>query len=459
VAASGGRAALDAHGIDAAATAIGVIEAALEQVVVFGSIPVEPRLDHLGVLAGDRIGRIDVGGVESLSSRLATAIPGLVWAAIARDAGLVAARLAALLTPGRDADQAGLTVALDRIVQRLDDDDQLRAAPARLLDAGLAAARASGHDVPADVLALGRWLAAMADAAAVIDPALDIGDVARRFMLRRELEAAIALPDSLEAARRVLAVVAPLETLPGRLDRLMADRTASLRGRSRVAPGPGPAGGGRHRMDGHRAAAARRGRPAGRPAAHRTDGAAVGRRGRGGRIVPAVVEANRMTSLGQTIRVTERLTSATVTALLRAAALALDGARQPGDGGLSPAVLARLQRDAGEARAVYDTLAEAKGLSGALQAVAVIARDGSERILAIAALVELLADEAERRGGTRRGRGAYKRQQVKAALLYAVRRGGYTIPLVPSFLEPVIFSVGADLLIDFTVGHLNAQRL
>lgn len=166
-----------------------------------------------------------------------------------------------------------------------------------------------------------------------------------------------------------------------------------------------------------------------------------------------------MTRLGETIRVTEQLASSTAAALLRAASLALAGDGRSGLESLPPALLARLQRDAAEARALYNTLAEAKGLSGALGAIAVLARGGSDRILAIAALVDLLADEAERRGGTRTGRGAYKRQQVKAALLYAVRRGGYTIPLVPSFLEPVIFSIGADLLIDFTVAHINAQQL
>lgn len=223
LAASGGEAALDAHDIDAVAIAQRLIEAALEQAMVFGSIPIEPRLDHLGVMPGDRIARIDVGGVEALSPALGKAIPGLARAAIAGDAGLVAARLAALLTSGDDADPADLTARLERVIQPLEGNDHPRTDPERLLDDGLAAVRASGHGVPADLLALGRWLAAMASAAVTIDPAVDIGDIARRFMLRRELEQAVELPDSLETARRVLAVVAPLETLPGRLDRLIAD--------------------------------------------------------------------------------------------------------------------------------------------------------------------------------------------------------------------------------------------
>ena len=167
-----------------------------------------------------------------------------------------------------------------------------------------------------------------------------------------------------------------------------------------------------------------------------------------------------MTALERSIRTTERLGSEAIAALLRAASSALSDDRADGsEGDLPPAVLARLQRDAARARALYESLSGTAGFGAAVHDLALIARDGGERILAVAALVDRLVDEAERLGGSRAGRGAYKRQQVKAALLYAARRGGYAMPWVPSILEPVLFSIGADIVIDFTVAHINAHAL
>lgn len=167
-----------------------------------------------------------------------------------------------------------------------------------------------------------------------------------------------------------------------------------------------------------------------------------------------------MTALERRIRATERLGSEAIATLLRAASSALAGDRTDGsEGDLPPAILARLQRDAARARALYESLSGTAELDAAFHDLALIARDGGERILAVAALVDRLVDEAERIGGSRAGRGAYKRQQVKAALLYAARRGGYAVPWVPSFLEPALFSIGADIVIDFTVAHVNAHAL
>ena len=166
-----------------------------------------------------------------------------------------------------------------------------------------------------------------------------------------------------------------------------------------------------------------------------------------------------MTPFERSIRTGERLTSEAIAGLLRAASLALAGEADAPGAQLPPAILAGLQRDAAQARAVYESLAGTPGIAAALHDLAILARDGGARILAVAALVDRLADEAETLGGTRSGRGAYKRQQVKAALLYAARRGGYALPWVPSFLEPALFAIGADILIDFTVAHINAHAL
>jgi len=222
LAANGGDATLDAHDIEARAAARRLIEATLEQALLFGSIPVETRLDHLAVLPGNRIARIDAGAVEPLSTALKDALPAIARMTLADDPVPVAARLTALLPPGPRADPVALTDRIEDMMRRTGDGD---AAPRRWLDDMLAAARACGHRVPADVLALGRWFARMIEAAIEIDPAIDVGEVARHFLFRRAIEAAVAMPDSTEAARRALALIAPLEALPGRLDRLLADAT------------------------------------------------------------------------------------------------------------------------------------------------------------------------------------------------------------------------------------------
>ena len=222
LAAEGDATALSALDIDPAATARHLIEAALEQILLFAALPVEPRLDHLAVLPGDRIARIDVGPVEPLSPPLRDALAPLLRAVVARDPALAAARIAALLVPSPTADPDLLAERLDRALQTERDDDT---GAVDRFDAALAAAREAGFWVPLDLLLLGRWLAVTATAAATIDPAVDVIETARRFVLRREIEAAVALPDSGEAARRLFAVLAPLEALPDRLERWLAAAT------------------------------------------------------------------------------------------------------------------------------------------------------------------------------------------------------------------------------------------
>jgi hypothetical protein len=71
----------------------------------------------------------------------------------------------------------------------------------------------------------------------------------------------------------------------------------------------------------------------------------------------------------------------------------------------------------------------------------------------------VLVEEAERLYGTESGRGEYKRTQVRAAVLTIAKRDGIAIPLVPSFLEPLVFAYGADILADFVVSHLDENGL
>ncbi len=71
-------------------------------------------------------------------------------------------------------------------------------------------------------------------------------------------------------------------------------------------------------------------------------------------------------------------------------------------------------------------------------------------------LIETLAQDAEQRFGSRPGLGAYKAEQVKAAINYLLSRN-------PSFLalqfDPALISATIDLTIDFVVMLLNREGL
>jgi len=164
-----------------------------------------------------------------------------------------------------------------------------------------------------------------------------------------------------------------------------------------------------------------------------------------------------VSALGEAACAAEQAGSTALAAMLRASASLLAGDSE--SAALPRDVVMRLHRDAWEMQARLSQVAAVPGIDAAFGDVVLLARDLGERLVALIALVDTLVDEAERLHGTQAGRGRYKRQQVKAALLYAARRGGYDIPWVPSLLEPAVFSLGADLLIDFTVAHVNQNAL
>jgi len=75
-------------------------------------------------------------------------------------------------------------------------------------------------------------------------------------------------------------------------------------------------------------------------------------------------------------------------------------------------------------------------------------------------LVETLCQEAESRYGTKAGQGAYKAQQVKAALLHLIlEKEDFDIPQVPAFLEPIFVEFFVNISIDVLVMLLNGNRL
>jgi hypothetical protein len=75
-------------------------------------------------------------------------------------------------------------------------------------------------------------------------------------------------------------------------------------------------------------------------------------------------------------------------------------------------------------------------------------------------LVETLCQESERYYGTKSGQGAYKAEQVKAALLHLIlEEEDFDIPQVPSFLEPIVVEIFVNISIDIIVKLLNRDKL
>lgn len=222
-AAAGDEAALERHGIDAGACARAVIEAALEQVTEFGSVPIEPRLDLLVVLPGNRLAWIDVPPEEPLAPSLTQNLHRYVRAFLSGDAELIAAVIDELVDRMPEADPGRFHERVADACRAWRNRGTGRPRVPAFLSRVLSAARATGHRIPADVLALARWSAAAAEAAARIDPGIRIGEAATGFVARRRIEALFELPRSDETARGLLAVIDLADRLPDRLDRLLAN--------------------------------------------------------------------------------------------------------------------------------------------------------------------------------------------------------------------------------------------
>jgi hypothetical protein len=110
----------------------------------------------------------------------------------------------------------------------------------------------------------------------------------------------------------------------------------------------------------------------------------------------------------------------------------------------------------------FEELANPKNKSGlreALSSLSFLAHTFRDTLVAWTELMDALVDEAERLYGTASGRGVYKREQVRAAVLTIARREAIDIPLVPQFLEPLAFVSFADIFSDFVVAHLNDNDL
>ena len=83
-------------------------------------------------------------------------------------------------------------------------------------------------------------------------------------------------------------------------------------------------------------------------------------------------------------------------------------------------------------------------------------REEIERAVVVwVGLIEVLVQDAERRYGAGRGRGAIKAAEVKAAVLYLLRRQNLKFPDVPDLLVPLLMNALVDWVIDALVQQLN----
>lgn len=146
-------------------------------------------------------------------------------------------------------------------------------------------------------------------------------------------------------------------------------------------------------------------------------------------------------------------------ALLRGTSIIISPDGREEEFALPPEVARQLEADAWQVRLMVEQISATPGSELVLQHLTVVFQDAGRRVVELVSMADTLIEEAERTYGTAKGRGKYKREQVKAAMLYAAHKSGYDLPWVPSILEPAIFSLGADMLVDFVVAQININDL
>jgi hypothetical protein len=129
---------------------------------------------------------------------------------------------------------------------------------------------------------------------------------------------------------------------------------------------------------------------------------------------------------------------------------------------LTPEQIERIRLSLWQLQAAFNTLShpiDRGKLHDALADVSFLAQRFRDEIIVWISFMDELVDKAERLYGSDPGRGQYKQQQVKAALLYVARREGLQLPLVPGVFQPIVFSYAADVLIAFVVSQVNINGL
>jgi hypothetical protein len=113
-------------------------------------------------------------------------------------------------------------------------------------------------------------------------------------------------------------------------------------------------------------------------------------------------------------------------------------------------------------RRAYSELVGEQGLDELIRSLAAVTPEPKELQRALVVWIdflEVLIQDAERHFGSTRGLGAYKAQQVKAAMLRIVLASRLDIPRVPAVLEPFAVEIAVDWSIDTVVDLLNRHQL
>lgn len=98
-------------------------------------------------------------------------------------------------------------------------------------------------------------------------------------------------------------------------------------------------------------------------------------------------------------------------------------------------------------------------LAQALEELAELLDALGPQLIAWIDFIEVLVQEAERNYGTQPGRGDFKRQQVKAAILHLLRDARVDIPRVPGYLEPIFLNVAVGWVSHAVVVLLDRHSL
>ena len=128
------------------------------------------------------------------------------------------------------------------------------------------------------------------------------------------------------------------------------------------------------------------------------------------------------------------------------------------DDALSPEQRARIRATAWRLQNAFEAVtrpSNEEGLREAMLALSFLATNAGGLVVAWTGMMDELIEEAERIYGTEAGRGVYKREQLRAAVLTIAHRQAIDVPLVPGFLEPMLFATIAE----FVVTHRNDNGL
>ncbi len=240
---------LTAAGIDPTLVLQRGADAVLRQIFIYGLFHADPHPGNFLLLPGDRVAMLDFGMFGRLGRHERRRMAFVFWALVEGDYETVAEQLLRLSTLRPGADPDGFREALADTVDEWFGSQARDYSLARLLLRQLALGAAFGVVFPRGLMLLARALVNIEATAAVIDPALDLAELARPLLpeLKRSLlldvnaleeswrtnrfeylALALELPDLVPALLRGQTPAAPPPAADGRRARRWAPVAAAL---------------------------------------------------------------------------------------------------------------------------------------------------------------------------------------------------------------------------------------